>query len=128
MKNKIYSMLLILVAIIVAYYSANFFGKIYNNLFPTELNSGWIGSRGSLQFLGGISLSLIFFLTFFSYGFIFKSKKSVLYLILPFLLFEMTVDIRHFYIPIILIIIGLLLSWIIRKIFLRHPNPPMVIK
>lgn len=128
MKNKIYSSLLILVAIIFAYYSASFFGKIYNNLFPTELNSGWIGGGSSLYFLRGISLSLLFFMILFTYPWVFKTIKMTMWFIIPITLWEITFDPDKIYLPIALSLIGFALAYILRKIFIRHPNPPMVIK
>src|SRR5574343_546962 len=100
--KKIYSLLLILVAIIVAYYSANFFGKIYNDLFPTELNSGWIGGGSSLYFLRGVSLSLLFFLILFTYLWVFKTIKKTMWFIILIALWEIAFDLDKIYVPAIL--------------------------
>lgn len=127
MRNKIYPVLLILAAFIFAYYSAGFFGKIYNNLFPTELNSGWIGGGPSLYFLRGISLSLLFFMILFTYPWVFKTIRKTMWFIVPIGLWEIAFDPDKIYIPIILSLIGFSLAWLLRKIFVRHHNLPMVI-
>lgn len=129
MRNKIYSILLVLVALVCAYYSASFFGKIYNDLFPNELNSGWIGGGQSLYFLRGISLSLLFFMIMFTYPWVFKTVRKTMWFLIPIALWEIAFDPDKIYIPIILSLIGFSLAWLVRKGIskFRHHNLPMVI-
>lgn len=122
MKKWLLVFVVILVSIIISYYTAGYFGVIYDKSFPSELNSGWIGSSGSLQFIRGISLSLIFFLTLLSYSFLFKSKSSTMWLLSPLLLWEGTFDIKHIYIPILLIIIAFGLATLLKKLFKRNSS------
>lgn len=126
MNNFIKNILLLAVALVLSYLTAPYFGSIYNQMFPTELNSGWIGSSQSLEFIRGISLSLIPLLTIFTI-FIFKKKSSVLWLISPLLLWEIIVDVRHIYIPVTLALIALGLATFLRKIFkigkFTEPSP-----
>lgn len=128
MKNKILSISLIIASLIVAYFCAKNFGAIYSNFFYT--GSSWIGTEGGWNFIIGFPLSLIFFFVFILYKSVFKSKKSILWVISPIILFEMAVDIRHIYIPILLIIMAFGLNYFVRFIIskFKHPNPPMVIK
>jgi hypothetical protein len=130
MRKNIFSVLLITIAIILSYYAADFFGYIYDHLFPFELNSGWIGSSQSLQFVRGISLSLIFFITIFSYNWLFKKWTLVLWFISPLLLWEAVVDLKHIYIPILLVIIAFALAKLIQFLIskFKRPNPPMIVK
>jgi hypothetical protein len=130
MRKNIFSVLLIAIAIILSYYTACFFGYIYDHLFPFELNSGWIGSSQSLQFVRGISLSLIFFITVFTYSWLFKKWTSMLWFISPLLLWEVVMDLRHIYIPILLIIIAFALAKLINLIIskFKQSNPPMIVK
>lgn len=127
MKRKLVSIPLFIIAIILAYYSAQYFGTTYDNFFYT--GSSWIGSEDSWNFIIGFPLSLIFFLVLLSYGWIFKTKKAVLWLISPLLLFELAADVRHIYIPVLLIVVAFGLNSLIRLIIskFKHPNPPMVV-
>lgn len=127
MRNKLLKTFLIIVAIVASYYFSGYFGYLYD-LLPNTFNSAWIGSRGSWNVLLGLPLSLIFFLVLISYKFVFDKKTSVLWLISPLLLLELGTDISHIYFPIILVLIGFALNKLLRKIFVRHQNPPMVIK
>lgn len=103
-------------AIVCAYFTAPYLGGFYDSLFPTELNSGWIGGSGSLQFIRGISLSLIFFLTLVG-RLMFTKYTSVLWLISLPLLWEVSFDLDHIYIPVALALIAYGLSLLVRKIF-----------
>lgn len=127
MKSKFLKVFLIIVAIIVGYYLSGYFGYLYN-LLPNTYNGAWIGSEKGWSTLLGLPLSLIFFLVLVSYKFVFEKKSSVLWLISPLLLLEVGADISHIYFPVILILMGFLMNKLIRKIFVKHPNPPMVVK
>lgn len=117
MNNFIKNVLLFVGALILSYFTAGYLGSVYNYLFPVELNSGWIGSPNSLEFIRGISLSLIFFLTFISATWVFKKTISTIWLVSPLIIYEVLVDIRHIYIPTILILVALGISWVLPKIF-----------
>ena len=116
MNNFIKNVLLFVGALILSYFTAGYLGSVYNYLFPVELNSGWIGSPNSLEFIRGISLSLIFFLTFISATWVFKKTISTIWLVSPLIIYEVLVDIRHIYIPTILILVALGVSWVLPKI------------
>lgn len=123
MKKNLLSALIIIAGILISYYTAGYFGSIYDKAFPAELNSGWIGSSASLQFVRGISLSLIFFITIVTYGWVFKSWSSTLWFISPLLLWEGTMDLRHFYIPIGLVVLAFGLAKLIRIVTKKFNNP-----
>lgn len=129
MNKKIIAFLIIIIAVILAYYTAGYFGYVYD-LFPKTTNGAWIGSKGSWDFLSGFPLSLIFFLSLFSYRFVFNSKRAVLWLLSPILLFEIAADLAHIYAPVILIMSAFALNKILSLVISKfhHPNPPMVIK
>src|SRR3989344_7877770 len=100
MNNFLKNILLLVGALILSYFTADYFGSFYNFMFGS--GGAWIGSEGSWNLIIGFPLSLIFFLTLFSSVCVFKSKSSTLWLISPILLWESVVDIRHIYLPIIL--------------------------
>jgi len=127
MKSKLLKIFLIIVVIIVSYYLSGYFGYLYN-LLPDTHNGAWIGSEKSWSTLLGLPLALIFFLVLASYKFVFEKKSSVLWLISPLLLLEVGADLSHIYFLIILILTGFLLNKLIRKIFIRRSNPPMIVK
>ena len=118
MNNIIKQIILISVAIILSYFTSDYFGNFYSFLFGS--GSSWIGSESSWDFIIGLPLSLIFFLTLISYIWVFKSKSSTLWLISPLLLWEGTVDIRHIYIPILLVIVAFGLATLFKKLFKRN--------
>lgn len=115
MNNFVKNILLLSVAIVLSYFTASYFGIVYDSVFGS--GGAWIGSEGSWNLIIGFPLSLIFFLTLFSYAWMFKSKSSTLWLISPILLWESAVDLRHIYLPIILALIAFGLAILIRKIF-----------
>lgn len=115
MNNIIKNILLLVAALVLSYFTAEYFGSVYDSLFGS--GSAWIGSEGSWNLIIGFPLSLIFFLAMFSCAWVFKSKSSTLWLISPILLWEGAVDIRHIYIPILLVAIAMGLATLIRKIF-----------
>lgn len=115
MNNFIKNILLLVVILAISYFTAGYFGKVYDLIFGS--GGAWIGSEGSWNLIIGFPLSLIFFLTLFSYAWIFKSKTSTLWLISPLLLWEIIVDVRHIYIPVTLAIIAVGLATLLRKAF-----------
>lgn len=116
MNKKVKNIILLIIASGLGYYAAPYLGHLYNNAFPSELNSGWIGSTESLEFIRGISLSLIFFLVTVSATWVFKKNSSSIWLVSPLILYEALVDIRHIYIPAILILVAFGISWLLQKI------------
>lgn len=103
MKSKL-KYLLIPVGVALSYFFSNYAGSMYTYFFG--VGNVEIGSEYSWNIIIGFPLSLIFFLTLFGSGFIFKNKKSTLILISPILLWELSMDFRHFYIPVALVLIG----------------------
>src|SRR3989344_7030146 len=114
MNNIVKNILLLAVVLMLSYFTAEYFGAAYDSMFGS--GGAWIGSEGSWNLIIGFPLALIFFLTLFSYAWVFKSKRSTLWLISPVLLWEVVIDIRHIYLPIILGLIAFGLAWVIRKI------------
>lgn len=115
MNNFIKDILLLVVVLVLSYFTAGYFGSIYSSMFGS--GGAWIGSEESWNLIIGFPLSLAFFLTLFSYALVFKSKSATLWLISPILLWEGAVDIRHIYIPILLVAVAFGLATLFRKIF-----------
>ena len=115
MNNIVKNILLLVAVLVLSYFSAGYFGMAYDSMFGS--GGAWIGSEGSWNLIIGFPLALLFFLTLFSYTWIFKSKKPTLWLISPVLLWEVVIDIRHIYIPIALTLVALGLAILLQKIF-----------
>lgn len=129
MKKIILSVGLIVLAIILSVKTSPIVGDLYSKMFPMSVGGGVIGTDSAWNSMIGLPLTLIFFLVIFTYKLVFQSKKSVLWLISPLILFAFASDLGHFYVPIILILLAFFVSFLIRSIIAksRHHNLPMVI-
>lgn len=122
-KNILFFILVLVLSLVTAPY----FGSWYDGLYPQS--GDWIYDKEDAIFFAGMLLSYVFLIPFifeiFGSG---NRKKWVLWSLLPIFLFLMYGGINFIYLPIVLSLIGFAFAWLIRKIFIRHPNPPMVIK
>jgi hypothetical protein len=128
MKKKIILILFIIVAIILSYYTSIYFGQLYN-IFPQSKGGAYIGSESAWDSLIGLPLALIFFLILFVYSWS-KSWKYALWISLPVFLWEIAMDFKHIYIPILLALVAFTIAKIINFVIykLKRPNLPMTIK
>jgi len=118
MNNIVKNILLLIVVFVLSYFTAPYFGAVYDNFIPGSLDAGaWIGTLEAWQSIIGFPFAYIFFTTllFQSLGFGNRNKWT-LWLLVPVLLFFASGDIQHIYLPIILGLIAFGLAWIIRKI------------
>jgi len=131
MKNIFKNLCVLVGILILSYLTAPYFGSFYDKFSP-QYDGSLIGfSKETAVFVAGIPLAYIFFipLTYGLFG-IKKNKHWIIWPLLPAVLLMFAADRPHFYIPVFLVAIALVLAWLIRVAIskLKHPNPPMVIK
>jgi len=117
MNNFIRNILLLAAVLILSYFTAGYFGGIYDQFSPQYGNSFLGIGRNTSIFIAGLPFAYVFFATsiFMSFGFGSK-KKWTIWLLIPALLFWLFADIQHIYIPILLALVALGLALLIRKI------------
>ena len=117
MNHFIKNILLLAVALVPSYFTAEYFGSVYDYFSPQYDNSIGLGKEG-LKIIVGIPFTYTFFTTllFQSFGFGNRNKWT-LWLLAPALLFFASGDLKHIYLPIILALIALGLAVLLRKIF-----------
>jgi hypothetical protein len=124
MNNFFKNILLLLIALVLSYFAAHYFGFLYNKFSPGQLDGSWIGSRGSWQFIIGFPFAFIFFLVLIFCSFVPRNhKKWVGWLLAPAFIFYAAGDLIHIYLPVILALIALGIAIILRKIFHRGQAP-----
>jgi hypothetical protein len=117
MKNFIKNILLLVITVGLSYYCAEFFGSWYDKFSP-QYSTSWLspGKQG-LIFLVGFPFAYTFFLPllFQLFGSENKKKWSMWLLVPPFILFGLG-DLKHIYLPIIIVLLGYSLGYGIRKL------------
>lgn len=131
MKNFIKNIFLLVVVLLLSYYTAPYFGSWYDKFSPQNSSSFLgIGKEISL-FIVGLPFAYVFF-TIFLFGVLsFGSKKKWIgILLIPPILFWLVLDSYHIYLPIILGIIAFVLAKLINLVIskFKRPNLPMVVK
>lgn len=122
LKSLIKNLTILIVVLVLAYFSAIYFGNFYEYFFPQSDSGGSFFSipREAGEWLLGLPLSYIFFLAllFTAFG---GSKKYwwIGVLLIPAVIFEVYFDFSHIYFPIALGAIGWLLGFLIQKLLLR---------
>lgn len=118
---------LFIAVLVLSYFPASYIGQWYNQITP-QYGSFFVDGNDSMMFSGWL-MSFGFFVPFIFGLFGFKQNKKliIISLVFPALLW-LSSDPYHIYIPIILSLIGFSLAWLLRKIFVRHHNLPMVVK
>lgn len=121
MNNFFKNIFLLIVVLVLSYFTAGYFGLAYDNLTPGSIAGGaWIGTDAAWQSIVGAPLAFIFFtiLIFKSFGWGNANKWIGWLLILPSMLF-ISGDLKHIYLPIILAIIAFGLAKLIQLIISR---------
>ncbi len=117
MNNTIKNILLLVVAIALSYFTADYFGGWYDKFSPQYDNTLGVG-KDMLKSLVGSPFAYIFFTTLLLQSFGFGNRnKWTLWLLAPALLFFASGDLKHIYLPIILGLIAFGLAFVARKIF-----------
>lgn len=125
MKKNI---LLLVLVLVTSYFTAPYVGGVYDKFYPQY--GDWIIGKNDSIFFAGFLLSYIALIPFVFGLFGVRGNKSILWFLLPVLLFLLFADSYHVYIPITFGLTGFALAKFLRLIIskLHHPNPPMVIK
>lgn len=118
MNNALKNLGLLVIILVLSYFTAEYFGSWYNYFSPLHDYSWFSLTTQELIFITGIPLAYIFFLTsiFQSFGFRNRNKWTLWLLVPPFLFFA-SGDLKHIYLPIILALIAFELATLIRKFF-----------
>jgi hypothetical protein len=131
MNNFIKNIILLAAVLVLSYYTAPYFGALYDKFSP-QYDGSFIGVPKSLAvFVAGLPVAYVFFVPFlleiFGTG---NKKKWIMWSLLPPALLWIFADVYYIYVPIILAVIAFalakLINFVISKI--KRPNPPMVIK
>src|SRR3989344_2543922 len=115
-KNISLNILLLILALIISYYTAPFFGGWYDKISPQYDFSFFNLGKESVLFIVGFPISYVFLITilFSTFGFG-RRKVWTGILLTPAVLLWLNADLRHIYIPIILIVIAWVLGLGLRK-------------
>ncbi len=122
MKNFFKNILLLVLVVALSYYLGIYFGYLYDYFSPQYDDSFFSLSKNELIFIVGIPFAYIFFtiLIFKLFGFGNK-KKLIIWTLAPAILFFLAGDLKHIYLPIILILLSFgltnLLLFIKSKLF-----------
>lgn len=117
MNTFIKNILLFAVAIILSYFTAEYFGSWYDRFSPQYDNTFGVGKDLLISLVGG-PFAYVFFITLllklFGSG---NQNKWTGWLLVPPFLFFASGDLKHIYLPIILALIAFGLAALLRKIF-----------
>lgn len=131
MNNFIKNILLLVIVLVLSYFTADYFGSWYDKFSPQYSNS-FLGTGKDLSlFIAGIPFAYVFFVTFIFTLFGFRSRKKwLIWLLIPPLLLWLSADRYFIYLPVILGLIAFGLTVLINLLIskLRHSNPPIVLK
>jgi hypothetical protein len=117
--NKILKNILLIVAtLVLSYFTAEYFGKIYDYFSPLYDSSFFPLSKEILISMAGLPFAYTFFtiilFKLFGAG---NKNKCIGWLLVPPFLFFASGDLKHIYLPIVLALISLGLATILRKVF-----------
>jgi hypothetical protein len=129
MNNSLKNFILLIVVLILSYFTAPYFGALYDRFSPQYDYSFFNLGKESVVFLAGLPVAYVFFIPFlfeiFGTG---SKKKWIIWSLIPPALFWISADKYYIYIPIILGIVSFglakLINFIIPKI--RKPNPIVI--
>lgn len=115
MKSFLKNIFLLVIVLVLSYFTAEYFGTWYTKLIGS--GNAWVGSEESWNFIIGFPFAYTFFtiLLFQLFGSGNKNKWTIWLLIPPFLFFGAS-DLRHIYLPIILGLIAFGITLILQKI------------
>lgn len=118
MNNIIKNILLLVAVLILSYFTAEYFGSLYDKFSPLYDSSFFPIPKEILVKMAGIPFAYIFFLILtlklFGVG---NRNKWIGWLLVPPFLFFASGDLKHIYLPIILALIAFGLSILLQKIF-----------
>lgn len=119
--NTIKNLGLLVVVLVLSYFTANYFGSWYDHFSPQYDDSWFSLTKQELIFITGIPFSYIFFLIPLFELFASGNKKNwIIWLLVPPFLYFASGDIKHIYLPILLGIIAWGLAALLQKIFKRN--------
>ena|SRR3989344_6564532 len=114
------NILLVAMALVVAYFTAEWFGAFYSRLFSIEQPHGlgaFFGSEDLLNLSVGFIPAFVAYLTLLLTAFVDKQKYWWIgILLLPVLWFVIKFDFSHWYFYLALALAGWLIGWVISKI------------
>lgn len=120
MNNFLKNILLLVVVLILSYFTANYFGAIYDKFAP-QYDSLFGAPKEITNFVVGFPLSYIFFTILLFKLLAFGNKnKWLIWLLVPAVLFFGSGDIQHIYLPILLGLIVFALASLLQKLFKRN--------
>lgn len=116
--NFLKNIILLVVVLFLSYFTAEYFGSWYDNFSPQYDNSFFNLPKEFAVFIAGIPVAYVFF-TSLVFGFL-QSKKWLLVLLIPAAILWISADIYNIYIPIILSLVGIGISFVARKILVKN--------
>lgn len=120
MNNAIKNILLLVAVMVLSYFTATYFGTIYDFFSPQSDDSWFSFDKQALIFLAGLPFAYIFFIIILFKLFGSGNKNKWLgWLLVPPLLFFASGDLRHIYLPIILALIAWGLAILFRKVNIK---------
>lgn len=118
MNNFIKNILLLIVVLVLSYFTAQYFGSWYDGFSPLYDSSFFPLPKEVLINTAGFPFAFIFFTVLlfklFGSG---NKNKWIGWLLVPALLFFASGDLKHIYLPITLALIALGLATLLRKMF-----------
>ena len=116
MKNLIRNVIALIIIAVLAYAFSMMFGEFHFSIFPESGGGGSFLPDNTVNFIVGLPMAFIFFLTLLFTAFGAKNKYWWIgILLIPATLVEIYLDFAHIYIPIALALIGWLLGFTISK-------------
>ena len=118
MNHTIKNILLLVAVLVLSYFTAGYFGSLYNYFSPLYDSSFFPIPKESMITLAGTPFAYIFFITLFFQSFgLGNRNKWTLWLLVPAMLFFASGDLQHIYLPVILGLIAWGLAILLQKIF-----------
>ncbi|HEY4515744.1 MAG TPA: hypothetical protein VJH67_00975 [Candidatus Paceibacterota bacterium] len=121
MKNFIKNIILLVVVLVLSYFTSEYFGKLYDYFSPLYDSSFFPIPKEGLITITGVPFAYVFFLILlfklFAWG---NKKKWIGWLLVPPLLFFGSGDIKHIYLPIILGLIAFYLGKLLQRLFIKN--------
>lgn len=121
------NILLLAAILLLSYFTADYFGTLYDKFSPQSDDSWFSLDKQALIFMAGLPFAYFFFTILFIQTFGFGNRnKWTGWLLVPPLIFFVSGDLKHIYLPIILGFAALGLSIILRKVFkIGFPKPQL---
>ncbi|HWO07656.1 MAG TPA: hypothetical protein VNM40_03690 [Candidatus Paceibacterota bacterium] len=118
--------LVIASAYALTYLFAQLLGALYVSLFPHATGGNFIGAPGTIEWILGLPITLIFLVTFLMHS---VGGKNIwlwnIVALCPAILFEIVFDATHIYFPVILGVIAWFLGTLVNNI-LKKSAPSLM--